>query len=101
MDGVNKPLHYNQHGIECIQAIEASMSPIEFQGYLKGNFIKYVWRYTYKEHPLQDLKKGQYYLNKLIGVYEAQEAKASKKQKSRASVSKGAKRTKLTKRRSN
>jgi hypothetical protein len=36
-DVVEKPAHYNQGGIECIQAIEASMSHEEFIGYLKGN----------------------------------------------------------------
>ena len=44
MDMVNKPPHYNQGGIECIEAIEASMSEKAFAGYCKGNVIKYLWR---------------------------------------------------------
>ena len=45
MDNVNHPPHYNTGDIECIQAIQASMTTRQFQGYLKGNIIKYIWRY--------------------------------------------------------
>ncbi len=67
-DVVNHPAHYNhnKHGVECIEAIQASMSDDEFKGYLKGNAIKYLWRYGYKGKPKQDLDKAQWYLNKLI-----------------------------------
>jgi hypothetical protein len=65
-DNVNNPSHYNQKNIEAIRAIEASMDAEEFQGYLKGNTLKYIWRYRYKTHPVEDLEKAQYYLNLLI-----------------------------------
>ena len=39
-DDVNYPQHYNKGGIEAIQAIEASMSSLEFKGYLKVNVLK-------------------------------------------------------------
>lgn len=65
VDNVNNPKHYNSKGIECIDAIEASMSDIEFKGYLKGNIEKYIWRYTYKGKASEDLKKAEYYLKKL------------------------------------
>jgi hypothetical protein len=68
-DNVEKPAHYNQSGIECIQAIEASMSKDQFCGYLKGNIQKYIWRYEDK-NKIEDLKKAQWYLNKLIETYE-------------------------------
>jgi len=61
VDTVNSPTHYNSGGIECIEAIKASMSTEEFKGYLKGNCIKYIWRYTYK-NGLEDLKKAEVYL---------------------------------------
>lgn len=64
-DTVNHPPHYNTGKLECIDAIEASMSVEEFKGYLKGNALKYLWRYNYKGKPLEDLKKAQWYLNKL------------------------------------
>ena len=65
-DAVENPPHYNTGSIECITAIEASMSPIEFQGYCKGNCLKYLWRYQYKSKPLEDLNKANWYLDKLI-----------------------------------
>ena len=67
-DMVNHPPHYNhnEHGVECIDAIQASMTAVEFRGYLKGNALKYQWRYGYKDKPLEDLKKAQWYLNRLI-----------------------------------
>ena len=67
-DVVNSPSHYNSGGIECIQAIEASMEPEAFQGYLKGNTLKYLWRMSYKGKALEDCKKAQWYLNKLIST---------------------------------
>lgn len=64
-DPVNKPDHYNTGGVECIKAIEASMSPNEFKGYLKGNAMKYLWRYSYKGHDVQDLSKCIWYTTRL------------------------------------
>lgn len=65
MDLVNQPPHYNMGGIECVEAIKASMSAEEFQGYLKGNAIKYLWRYRHK-NGVQDLQKANWYNNRLI-----------------------------------
>lgn len=65
-DSVNHPAHYTSGGIECIDAIESSMSHAEFEGYLKGNVFKYLWRYRNKNAPVEDLKKAQWYHNKLI-----------------------------------
>lgn len=65
-DQVNHPNHYTSGGIECIDAIRASMSPDEFRGLLKGNVIKYVWRYRLKGKPVQDLEKAAWYLSRLI-----------------------------------
>ena len=65
-DMVNHPPHYNQHGIECIDAIQACTSD-GFQYYLQGNIIKYIWRYKYK-NGIEDLKKASWYLNRLIKV---------------------------------
>lgn len=72
-DNVNNPHHYNHKGVECINAIEASMEPSQFKGYLKGNIIKYLWRYEYK-NGIEDLKKAQWYLNKLITTWENKDA---------------------------
>ena len=42
------------------------MSGEEFSGYLKGNCLKYLWRYKDKGG-VEDLKKCGWYLNRLIG----------------------------------
>lgn len=65
-DPVNHPAHYTSGGIECIDAIAASMTNAEYEGFLKGQVIKYVWRYRLKEKPLQDLEKARFYLERLI-----------------------------------
>jgi len=64
---VENPSHYNAGGIECIEAIKASMSTESYTGYLKGNVQKYVWRYEDK-NGVEDLRKAQWYLNTLIDV---------------------------------
>ena len=69
---VEKPMHYNMGGIECLDAIKASMSSIEYQGYAKGNTQKYLWRYKYKGG-IKDLKKAQFYLNELINSLEGEQ----------------------------
>lgn len=74
-DPVNSPSHYadTDGGIECIEAIEASMSMEEFKGFLKGNVQKYIWRYSQK-NGAEDLKKAKWYLERLISVRETEEA---------------------------
>ena len=67
-DMVNNPPHYNQAGVECIEAIRAATDE-GYQYYLQGNIIKYLWRYRYK-NGVQDLEKAKWYLDKLIGEIE-------------------------------
>ena len=63
-DNVNHPSHYADSAIECIDAMEAMMTPEQFIGYLRGNLFKYQWRYE-KKNGIEDLKKAQWYLEKL------------------------------------
>jgi len=67
-DVVNNPEHYNTGNIECIDAIEESMSSVAFKGYLKGNCMKYLWRYDYKGKQVEDLQKAGWYLHKLTAI---------------------------------
>jgi len=64
-DEVNHPLHYNNGKVECIEAIDAASTKEEFEGYLRGNVLKYVWRFRYKDN-VKDLQKAKWYLEKLI-----------------------------------
>lgn len=64
-DNVNSPAHYRQGGIECIEAIKASMGQEGFRDYLKGNVMKYIWRYEHKGKAMEDIEKALWYLNKL------------------------------------
>ena len=63
---VNKPPHYNNGDIEAIDAIQSALGD-GFEFYLQGNILKYVWRYRHKNN-VEDLKKAQWYLNKLIDI---------------------------------
>tara|TARA_R100001086_G_scaffold210792_1_gene126710 strand:- start:890 stop:1225 length:336 start_codon:yes stop_codon:yes gene_type:complete len=67
-DIVNSPIHYNQAGIECIDAIAAALGD-GFEYYLQGNVMKYLWRYRYK-NGIEDLKKAEWYQSKLIEMKE-------------------------------
>lgn len=53
------------------------MSSVEFEGYCKGNILKYLWRFRYKGKPLEDLKKAQWYLSRLIDHMEEDESARS------------------------
>ena len=70
VDVVNSPPHYKSGGIEAIEGIEASMAPEAYAGYLKGNIMKYMWRYERKGKPVEDLKKARWYLDRLICLRE-------------------------------
>ena len=65
---VDHPPHYNQAGVECIEAIMAATDD-GFEHYLQGNIMKYIWRYRYK-NGVEDLKKARWYLDKLITIKE-------------------------------
>lgn len=71
---IDHPPHYADSfgGVECIEAIESSMSLEEFKGFLKGNVQKYVWRYS-KKNGVEDLKKAKWYLERLISIKEFEE----------------------------
>lgn len=65
-DAVQHPLHYNQGGIECIDAIKsATVNKIGIEAVCVANVIKYIWRYEAK-NGLEDVKKAAWYLNRLI-----------------------------------
>ena len=69
-DNIN-PKHYKRGAIECIDAIQASLSAEQFKGYLKASAIKYLWRYDQKnkgnqDKIVEDLQKADWFLQRLI-----------------------------------
>ena len=76
-DAVNHPEHYTAGGIECIDAIEAAVKDLEGEeAFLTGQVIKYMWRWKrkHRENPAEDLRKAQWYLNRLINKTEGKES---------------------------
>lgn len=73
-DNVNKPdpinpNHYKAGKIEVIDIMQDQLSPEEFKGFCKGLAIKYLCRADHK-NGLEDYKKAQWYINKLVEVLE-------------------------------
>lgn len=69
---VDHPSHYNHGGIECIDAIKAATVGLSgFEGFCAGNALKYLWRWKHK-NGVEDLKKCQWYLDRLIEEQEEQ-----------------------------
>ena len=64
-DPVERPQHYGQGEIECIDYIKQVLGLDGFIAYCHGNMIKYQHRYRYKQNPVEDMKKAQWYLNKM------------------------------------
>ena len=64
-DQVNSPDHYTAGKIECLDAIEAALTPEEFRGFLKGNILKYIWRERVKGGR-ESLAKARFYLERLL-----------------------------------
>ena len=64
-ESVNHPSHYNKGKIEVIEAIEDWDL-----NFAEGNVIKYVARHRFKGEPLEDLKKAERYLQRLIRSLE-------------------------------
>ena len=67
VDEVNFPPHYTFGKVECNDAIRAAMTEAEFEGYLKGSIIKYLWRDGRKTGDATlDRQKAAWYLAKLV-----------------------------------
>jgi hypothetical protein len=62
-DIVNHPPHYLHGGIECFDAIEAMGIGKEA---CRANAVKYLWRMEHKGKALEDAKKAQWYVNRLV-----------------------------------
>ena len=64
MSNVNHPSHYNQGGIECIDAMVSAFGKEAVGNFCICNAFKYVWRAKQKNGE-EDLDKAIWYLNKV------------------------------------
>lgn len=62
-DVVNSPKHYTQFPVEVIELTE-------HLDFMSGNIVKYVVRAPFKGSQLEDLKKAEWYLKRLISKVE-------------------------------
>ena len=83
-DNVNSPSHYQMAGlnIEVIDVIRSVLGDEKFEGYCRGNVIKYILRAD-KKNEIEDLKKARVYLNWEI---ESKEKRQTHKEISREKV---------------
>lgn len=66
MDSVNRPKHYNQATLECIDAMVAAFGIDAVRAYAKMNAFKYLWRSEYKNKN-EDIHKAIWYLRYSVG----------------------------------
>ena len=67
-DRVNSPSHYTAGSQEAIVTIEEAIehAPSVKSGMLQAQVLKYLLRLWLKDNPLEDAKKAQWYLNRLV-----------------------------------
>jgi len=68
---VHRPPHYNQGGMEAIDYIKQQLGD-GIVDYCEGSVMKYLHRWRFK-NGLQDLKKAQWFLNRMVEEQEAVE----------------------------
>ena len=68
---VHRPPHYNQGGMEAIDYIKQQLGD-GIVDYCEGSVLKYLHRWRFK-NGLQDLKKAQWFLNRMVEEQEAVE----------------------------
>lgn len=68
-DNVNRPQHYTEGGIECIDAMIQTQGANAAIDFCVCNAFKYIWRHN-RKNGNEDIFKAQWYINKaceLIG----------------------------------
>ena len=65
-DVVDRPEHYTNGSMECIEAIEGMLTHEEYIGYLRGTAFAYMWRFRDKGKPIEDIRKAGWHEKRLI-----------------------------------
>lgn len=68
-DDVANLSHYKELCIEPLDVTDANESTEALIGAYRKDINKYIWRFD-KKDGIRDLKKAQYYLQRLIGTLE-------------------------------
>jgi len=63
---IDKPKHYTQGKVECLDAIDSMLEESSRIDFYRTQIVKYMWRLRDKGSPLKDAKKAQFYLDRLI-----------------------------------
>ena len=65
-DAVNHPAHYTSGTIECIDATDVAIEDLDgYEAHYIATIMTYLWRWK-KKNGLDDLRKAQRYLGRLI-----------------------------------
>lgn len=62
--------HYARMSVQPWDAMEAWLTPEQFEGYMLGSAIKYLARAGKKGDAQQDIEKARHYLDRLIQSIE-------------------------------
>lgn len=70
MSNIDHPAHYNQGGIECIEAMRAAYGDEAVKQFSLLNAFKYLWR-CWRKNGVEDVRKAVWYLEKYIEMEDA------------------------------
>ena len=57
-------------GLEVIDILKAKLTSEQFQGFLRANALKYLFRYDHKGTPVEDLQKAKTYVTWLLEEFD-------------------------------
>ena len=70
-DVVERPAHYTETSIECIDAMRETQGDEAVKAFCVCNAFKYLWRHNRKNGD-EDIKKANWYLNKAVEIMEGE-----------------------------
>lgn len=70
-DPVNRPAHYAEGGIECIDAMLETQGSEAVCNFCICNAFKYLWRHS-RKNGVEDVKKAIWYLRKYLEIKEGE-----------------------------
>lgn len=75
-DNINHPSHYETGQFECIDVMLETQGGKAVKGFCMCNAFKYLYRAS-RKNGLEDYKKAQWYLNKLIELESTENEQSS------------------------